>query len=224
MNIEEQFKTFVLNYQDMVYSTAVRLLGNNADAEDIAQEVFIKAYEHFPRFENIQNIGGWLKRITINLALNHLSRYRAKWLFFSEMTAAESSAEFEIEYVDESASLPEENEKRRILDKLLMSLPPKQRVPLVLYHYEGLSYEEIAAHLGVSLGKVKTDIHRGREALKKMIQSRYGKEDGIFPEKASDVSARKIDNENLRVRITNHSGQQTEILNGLCYGSCKTQF
>lgn len=217
MNKEEQFKAFVLSYQDMVYSTAVRLLGNSADAEDIAQEVFIKAYEYFPEFKSITNVGGWLRRIAVNLALNHLSRYRARWSFFSEIVSDERGGGFEIEYVDESASLPEENERRRILDRLLMSLPPKQRVPLVLYHYEGLSYEEIAERLGVSLGKVKTDIHRGREALKRLIQSQYGKEDGISPERARKSQGREVDDVGTRLRIIGVEHRK-QFLNGVYYG------
>lgn len=218
MNKEEQFNTFVLNYQNMVYSTALRLLGNSADAQDITQEVFIKAYDYFPEFNNITNIGGWLRKITINLALNYLSRYRSKWRFFSEMVSKDSGNEFEIEYVDESGSKPEENEKRVILDKLLMSLPAKQRIPLVLYHYEGLSYEEIASQLGVSLGKIKTDIHRGREALKKLIQSRYGKEDGISPEKATVVRDSKPTNTGVYLRIADAAPHQTQLLKNVCYG------
>jgi RNA polymerase sigma-70 factor (ECF subfamily) len=218
MNKEEQFNTFVLNYQDMVYSTAVRLLGNSADAQDISQEVFIKAYEYFPQFQNITNIGGWLRRITINLSLNHLSRYRAKWRFFSEMVSEDSHDKFEIEYIGESDATPEQNEKRMILDKLLMSLPAKQRIPLVLYHYEGLSYEEIAEQLGVSLGKVKTDIHRGREALRKLIQSRYGKEDGMSPQKVVVERENKTEHSGLCLRITDAPSNQPSLLKNSCYG------
>ncbi len=75
-------------YQDMVFSTAARLAGNETQAEDIAQEVFIRAYEHFPDLRSSVTAGGWLKTVTTNLTLNYLSRYRKRWRLFSEMRGA----------------------------------------------------------------------------------------------------------------------------------------
>jgi len=72
-------------YQDMVFSTAARLAGNDTHAEDIAQEVFIRAYEHFSDLRGSVTAGGWLKTVTTNLTLNYLSRYRKRWRLFSEM-------------------------------------------------------------------------------------------------------------------------------------------
>jgi RNA polymerase sigma-70 factor (ECF subfamily) len=65
-------------YQDMVFTTAARLLGNDAQAEDIAQEVFLRAYAHFGQLRTSPSRGGWLKTVTTNLALNHLQRYRRR--------------------------------------------------------------------------------------------------------------------------------------------------
>jgi RNA polymerase sigma-70 factor (ECF subfamily) len=166
-----EFEVFVKNYQDMVYSTAIRLVANPADAEDISQQVFLKAYDHFDDIRTSGSTGGWLKTVARNLSLNHLSRYRARWRFFSEMGNEESETEF----VD-SIAAPDtldrslmESDYREMLNHALLKLPQTQRVPLVLFHVENLAYEEIAAHLGVSLSKVKTDIHRGRAALKKYL-------------------------------------------------------
>jgi RNA polymerase sigma-70 factor (ECF subfamily) len=166
-----EFEVFVKNYQDMVYSTAIRLVSNPADAEDISQQVFLKAYDHFDDIRTSGSTGGWLKTVARNLSLNHLSRYRARWRFFSEMGNEES----ETDYVD-SLAAPDtldrslmESDYREMLNHALLKLPQTQRVPLVLFHVESLAYEEIAAHLGVSLSKVKTDIHRGRAALKKYL-------------------------------------------------------
>jgi RNA polymerase sigma-70 factor (ECF subfamily) len=72
-------------YQDMVFSTAARLTGNDAQAEDIAQEVFLKAYQHFEMLQSSPTPGGWLKTVATRLTLNHLSRYRRRWRFFSEL-------------------------------------------------------------------------------------------------------------------------------------------
>lgn len=72
----QQFEAFMRAYQDMVFGTAVRLLGDVAEAQDIAQEVFLKAFERFGEIGRSPTAGGWLKTVTRNLALNHLTRYR----------------------------------------------------------------------------------------------------------------------------------------------------
>ena len=167
------------NYQNMVFSTAMRLVASHAEAEDISQEVFLKAYDRFAELRESPTAPGWLKTVATNMSLNHLSRYRARWTFFSEFFAGrDDDEEREIELpgsgdVDEELSRSDTHE---FVEQALQKLPPAQRVPIVLYHLEGLRYEEIAAKLGVSLGKVKTDIHRGREALRRKLQLQLGDE------------------------------------------------
>ena len=168
----EKFEGFMKNYQDMVYSTAVRMLGNETDAQDIAQTVFLKAYEAFGNLSQSPTAGGWLKTVTTNLCLNQLTRYRNRWRFFSEMRSDDDEPEFV-----ESVAAPErleqgldEADQRQLLEVALRKLPDSQRVPLVLYHFDDLAYDEIADRLKISLSKVKTDIHRGRLALKRYLQ------------------------------------------------------
>src|SRR5688500_5803047 len=169
------FTTFMRNYQDMVFSTAARLTGNDAQAEDIAQEVFLKAYENYDHLGTSPTAGGWLKTVATNLSLNHLSRYRNRWRFFSEFkrdTDAGSDAEApEIQFPapDTFFSGVDAEERRVRVEQALAQLPPHQRVPLVLYQFEDLPYEDIARKLGVSLAKVKTDILRARAALAKIL-------------------------------------------------------
>ncbi len=157
-------------YQDMVFSTAARLAGNDAQAEDISQEVFIRAYEHFSDLRTSATAGGWLKTVTTNLTLNYLNRYRKRWRLFSEMRPAASeedagAAEIEWEVPDTLLADLSAEQRCALVDDALRQLPDHQRVPLVLYHFEDLSYQEIAAKLNVSLAKVKTDIRRARAAL-----------------------------------------------------------
>jgi RNA polymerase sigma-70 factor, ECF subfamily len=169
------FEAFVRRYQDMVYGTAVRLLGSPAEAEDVAQTVFLKAFQRFDEVGASPTAGGWLKTTARNECLNHLSRYRARWQFFSELTRPDRS---EGDYADSLVSPLshaldlEQAELRDQLERALRALPDHQRVPLVLFHFEELNYQEIADALGASLGKVKTDIHRGREALKRLLPDR----------------------------------------------------
>jgi RNA polymerase sigma-70 factor, ECF subfamily len=80
---DSEFANFMRKYQDMVFTTSARLVRNDAQAEDISQEVFIKAYEHFDMLSTSPTAGGWLKTVATNLSLNHLQRYRNRWRFFS---------------------------------------------------------------------------------------------------------------------------------------------
>jgi RNA polymerase sigma-70 factor (ECF subfamily) len=162
------FTTFMRSYQDMVFSTAARLCGSDAQAQDIAQEVFVRAYEHFAELAGSVTAGGWLKTVATNLSLNYLSRYRKRWRMFSELRADDDEAEPEVEWEapDDLLSDLSAEQRRVIVDEALQRIAAHQRVPLVLYHFEDMSYQDIAAKLGVSLTKVKTDIRRARLALK----------------------------------------------------------
>src|SRR5258708_10005470 len=168
-----QFEAFVRRYQDMVYGTAVRLLGSPAEAEDAAQTVFLKAFQQFAQVGASPAAAGWLKTTTRNVCLNHLSRYRARWQFFSELTRPDGGDYAERLVAPMSLVLDlEQAELREELERALRALPDHQRVPLVLFHFEDLNYPEIADALGASLGNVKTDIHPGREALKRLLPDR----------------------------------------------------
>ena len=173
-------------YQDMVYSTAARLTANEAQAEDIAQEVFVRAFERFAQLRHSAGAGGWLKTVATHLALNYLSRYRRRWRLFSELARADGSAaggaagdewvesdpaaRIDADFDEAFAQLSAE-QRRHVVDAALRRLPEHQRVPLVLYHFEELSYEQIARQLRVSLAKVKSDMHRARAALLGLLRS-----------------------------------------------------
>ena len=172
MTNAESFVAFVRRYQDMVFATAVRLLGNPADAEDAAQTVFLRAFEHYGQLAGNPAAGGWLKTTARNVCLNHLSRYRARWRFFSEIDPDRETGERYEDGLESRVSRAIEDEdvdRSERLERAIHHLPDAQRVPLVLFHFEELSYDEIARTLGVSLAKVKTDIHRARQALRRLV-------------------------------------------------------
>lgn len=171
-----EFMRFMRAYQDMVFSTAARLAGNDAQAEDIAQDVFMRAYEHFSHLRSSPTAGGWLKTVTTNLTLNYLTRYRKRWRLFSELNVSaddDPSAAPAIEWeAQDTLTADLDAERRRLLvDDALRQLPQHQRLALVLYHFEDLSYQEIADKLHASLTKIKTDIRRARAALLPMLKS-----------------------------------------------------
>jgi RNA polymerase sigma-70 factor (ECF subfamily) len=176
-----RFEAFVREYQDMVFGTAVRLVGNPAEAEDVAQSVFLRAFEHFGEIGDSRRAPGWLKTVTRNLCLNHLTRYRRRFLLFSEADPPgpgrdDEGDDYAGRLAAPAAANPASGEDES--DRLavaLAALPDRQRVPLVLFHFEDMSYQDIASALGVSLAKVKTDIHRGREALRKELRPAHAR-------------------------------------------------
>jgi RNA polymerase sigma-70 factor, ECF subfamily len=181
------FTTFMHAYQDMVFTTCARITGNDAHAEDIAQDVFLKAYAHFEQLRGSATAGGWLKTVATRLSLNHLNRYRRRWRFFSELGSAgesqadpehtDSATEVDFPAPDLSAQRIDAATRQVIIEQELRQLPEHQRVPLVLFHFEEMSYQEIAAQLRISLAKLKTDIQRARLALCARLARR-----GIGPE------------------------------------------
>lgn len=172
-------------YQDMVFSTAARLTGNDAQAEDISQEVFLKAFQNFDQLRESPAAGGWLKTVATRLTLNHLARYRRRWRFFSELGGAEGGGEGDVDG-EMFAPAPESviaeidaSRRQAVVEEALRELPEHQRVPLVLYHFNEMPYADIARQLQVSLPKVKTDIQRGRAALARRL-ARAGREAGAL--------------------------------------------
>ena len=113
--------------------------------------------------------------MTTNLSLNHLTRYRNRWRFFFEFTrhgdAADDSDATEVEFASPDDFLGEldSDERRAWVEQALEELPEHQRVPLVLFHFEDMPYDQIAKKLRVSLSKVKTDILRARAALAQVL-------------------------------------------------------
>ncbi|QBI52592.1 RNA polymerase sigma factor SigE [Streptomonospora litoralis] len=157
----------VRNHSARVYRLAYRLTGNKHDAEDLTQEVFIRVFRSLANYTP-GTFEGWLHRITTNLFLDTARRKaRIRFEGFSdnaddrlqgrEPTPAQS---FEERHFDAD------------IQAALDDLPAEFRAPVVLCDIEGLSYEEIAATLGVKLGTVRSRIHRGRAQLRKALEHR----------------------------------------------------
>src|SRR6266705_3550035 len=129
----QPFEAFMQKYQNMVFSTSMRLLANPTEAQDVAQEAFLRAYEHFDELRDSPTAGGWLKRVATNLSLNHLSRYRARWSFFSELFARdhEETAEPDFPADDNVKEALLKTERCTLVERALQELPAAQRVPLV---------------------------------------------------------------------------------------------
>ena len=167
------FKVLVDRYQALVVNTCYNLLGNRQDAEDVAQEVFIKVYQEARGFRAESKISTWLYRIAVNLSLNH--RRKQKWDRYLDIFAfPKGKRENPVEVLeapeeDRPDRQLEKKERSRILTETLDSLPRRQRVAMVLHKFEGLSYREIAEVLETSLASVESLIHRAKLNLQKKL-------------------------------------------------------
>jgi len=154
----------IRRHQTRLYNLAYRLLKDPLDAEDALQEVFIKVHEHAARFEPKATVGAWLNRITANHCLNRLRQRH-----FQESLDAEDA----VAVVDTGASpleALEEQDLARRLEELLAKLPENQRRALILKRFGDLSYQEIAAEMGLSPQAVDGLLKRARQTLKNALQ------------------------------------------------------
>jgi RNA polymerase sigma factor (sigma-70 family) len=160
------FNELVRRYQERVYWVARRIVGNHADADDVAQEVFIKVYDSLKGFRSESSFYTWIYRVAVNAALNLLRKKKVRdFVRFDEIIAPLLSDEPK---PDEHL---ESNEQKRLIDEAIERLPARQRTVFVLRYYENLPYEEIAKMLKRSVGGMKANYF---QAVQKI--SRYLKE------------------------------------------------
>ncbi len=157
----EAFAELVRRHEGRVRSLLLRLCaGDRALVDDLAQEVFLRAYRGLPGFAGRSAFGTWLYRIAYNLFLNHTTRTRAHDPL--EAPASEGAAPM----WDPGDDTPERSDLRRDLDRAIAALPPPYRAAVVLYYLRGVSYADMAQILDLPLGTVKTHLHRARAALR----------------------------------------------------------
>lgn len=163
------FEELVLKYQDRIYNLCRHMLGNTSDAEDAAQDTFIKAYQKLKDFKPEASLYTWLYRIAVNTCLD----YKKKPFFESLFMKADEDEEYIPEAVSEDPSPEKLYESKQLglaLRKGIGKLSLKLRTVIILKEIEGLSYEEIADILEVSTGTVKSRISRARDELKKYFK------------------------------------------------------
>ncbi len=151
----DAFEVLVHRHQAPVYRVALRMLGTAADAEDVAQETFVQAWRSLARFHGNSAFATWLYRIATNRSLDVLAKRRPS----EDLDDLQGDSS-----LDPAAIYAQRERTAGVLD-VVQALPPDQRAPLVLREFEGLSYEEIGAVLGISLAAVKGRIHRARLTL-----------------------------------------------------------
>lgn len=162
-----RFAELVARYQDPVFAMAKRFVGNPGDAEDVAQEAFLRAYRGLEGFEGKARFSTWLYRITWNLCADWLRRRRRSGR--GRAASIEDASELADGRVDLEGGLLAAEERRKVRQALDL-LDEKYRSVIVLLYYQKLSYEEIAAVLGLPLKTVGTRLYRARRLLKASLE------------------------------------------------------
>jgi RNA polymerase sigma-70 factor, ECF subfamily len=153
------FDELMIRYERQIYRVCYRFVDNREDAMDLAQEVFIKAFEHLPTFRKESSLKTWLYRIAINHCINHKKKNVREFVEVNEFTGSvPSSAQAQME----------EQERRDHFRRMITHLPPKQKAILELRINEQLSYEEIARMSGRSISTIKASVFFALEKLRKL--------------------------------------------------------
>lgn len=166
----EAFEHLVRLYENKVYTIAYRLMGNHADASDLAQDAFIKIYQALPNFRGDSSFSTWIYHITVNVCRDELRKRQRRPTVSLDEPTGENNTTYEIR---SNAPGPEEmldrSETQAMIQECLNNLSDDYRTILVMREIQDLAYEEIAELLGCSLGTVKSRLSRARQALKEKI-------------------------------------------------------
>jgi RNA polymerase sigma-70 factor, ECF subfamily len=163
-----EFNELVRKYQDRIYNLCRYMVGNRQDAQDAAQDVFLKAYKGLKDFRPEASLYTWLYRIAVNTCLDYKRKTSVATLRSESLSELEPSGEPSPERTYESKEVSE------AIQSALQKLPKKLRPAIVLREIDGLSYEEIAEILHTSVGTVKSRISRAREELRGILLRKFG--------------------------------------------------
>ncbi|KGT37886.1 RNA polymerase sigma factor SigW [Heyndrickxia coagulans P38] len=168
---QNAFNDIVELYKDKVFQICFRMIGSRTEAEDLAQETFIRAYIHIKSFKQERKFSSWLYRIATNLCIDRIRKKKPDFYLDAEISGTEGLTLYSTVPAEEK--LPdmqvETLEMQEMIRREILKLPEKYRIIIVLKYIEELSLNEISEMLDIPLGTVKTRIHRGREALRKQL-------------------------------------------------------
>jgi RNA polymerase sigma-70 factor (ECF subfamily) len=168
------FAELVRQYQTTVFNVAFRMLGRRQDAEDAAQESFLRAYRAMDSFDESLPFAPWIRRIATNVCLNWLESSRVKPHFLASDLGSEETGPADMGQWAHPGPGPEQSmmtqERMRQTRRAILQLPPHYRAVIELRHYQEMSYDEIADALDRSLSNVKSDLFRARKLLAGMLQ------------------------------------------------------
>jgi RNA polymerase sigma-70 factor, ECF subfamily len=183
----ETFSVDAMQYAPQLFSTALRMTRNRADAEDLMQETYTKAWRAFDSYQQGTNLRAWLFRILTNTYINKYNSQLRKpteteldeveELYLFKRLGAFDQSQLSQSAEDQMLEMFTDDEVKNAIEEL----PETFRIPLLMSDVEGFSYKEIAEILDVPIGTVMSRLHRGRKAMQKMLYE-YAKERGLVDE------------------------------------------
>ena len=178
---ERAFNTLVKAYERRVFALVLRMIGNRAEAEDLAQEVFVQVFKAIGTFRGESKLSTWIYRIAINLCKNRTKYLRVRHAgeqdeleVLQERVPMGQGTHSNVAHIDRPDEMMAGKQVEHIVQQAILQLEPTFRECLVLRDVEELSYEEIGAITGLPEGTVKSRIHRARAQLKELVERALG--------------------------------------------------
>ena len=172
---EAAFKTIVETWKDMVFNTALGIVQNAEDAEDVAQEVFVQVYESVSSFKGESKFSTWLYRITITKSMDHIRRKKRKkrFAFIQSLFGLNNEVLYDPPDFHHPGVSLDNKERSAILFRAIEQLPENQKIAFTLHKMEGLSYQQVSVVMNATVSSVESLLHRAKTNLKKNLEDYY---------------------------------------------------
>ena len=181
---EQMFNELVRRYQKRIYWVTRRMVKRHEDADDIAQDVFVKAYTALENFRGDSNLYTWLYRIAVNLSINHLRKQKVR-----NAVDLDDYLPFLAKDAEQDSSIVR-RENISLIEQAIQILPEKQRAVFIMRYYDEMPYEQISAILGTSVGGLKANFHHAVKKVAAYVKKHHGairlEEDDDFTDEEGD--------------------------------------
>ena len=166
------FAVLVDRYKDLVYTLAMRMVKNKEEAEEVAQDTFIKAYKSLAKFKGESKFSTWIYKVAYNSCLDRLKKIKRQY----NTVAIDEYTEHQVKSIDNALDKIEEQEKKQAIKACLELLPGEDSFLLTLYYFEELSLDEISKVTGLKPNNVKVKLFRSRKKLANVLKEQLDNE------------------------------------------------